>query len=69
MRGMIVSGDEPPREADYDEVNSRLNEGLQNCRSMVANYRHLLAVNDTAAANDDKVPDGADDTKDAPPSD
>jgi hypothetical protein len=53
---MSVSGDELPREADYDEVNSRLNQGLQNCRSMIANYRHLLAVSDAAAANDDEAP-------------
>jgi len=64
---MIVSGNEPPREADYDELNSRLNEGLQNCRSMVANYRHLLAVNDAAAANDDEVPDRAEHREDIPP--
>jgi hypothetical protein len=64
---MNVSGDEPPREADYDELNSRLNEGLQNCRSMVANYRNLLAVNDASAANDDEVPDQAEERQDTPP--
>ena len=66
---MDVSGDEPPRDADVDEVNSRLNEGLRNCRSVVANYRNLLAVNDAAAANDDEDPDRAELREDIPPPD
>jgi hypothetical protein len=63
---MSVFGDDIPREADYDEVNSRLNQGLQNCRSMIANYRHLLAVSDAAAANDDEVPN-SEGREDIPP--
>ena len=63
---MSVFGDDIPREADYDEVHSRLNQGLQNCRSMIANYRHLLAVSDAAAANDDEVPN-SEGREDIPP--
>ena len=54
----IVSGDNDPREASYDEVNTRLNEGLETCRSVVANYRMLLTSHDEDAANDDN-PDEA----------
>ena len=38
-----MSDDQLPRDADFDELNSTLNEGLKTCRSMVANYRSLLA--------------------------
>lgn len=48
-----MSGEEEPREADYQEVNLRLNQGLQTCRSVVANYRTLLTSHDADAANDD----------------
>jgi hypothetical protein len=50
-----VSGNELPRdEADLDEVNARLTDGLQTCRSVVANYKSLLTTNDATAANDDE---------------
>ena len=42
-----MSGDQLPRdEADLDEVNTRLTDGLQSCRSVVANYKSLLTSND-----------------------
>ena len=31
-----------PRDPDVGKLNSSLNEGLENCRSVVANYRNLL---------------------------
>jgi len=31
-----------PRDPDVGELNSSLNEGLETCRSVVANYRNLL---------------------------
>ena len=50
-----MSGNELPRdEADLDEVNSKLTDGLQSCRSVVANYKSLLTANDAIAANDDE---------------
>ena len=50
-----MSGNELPRdEADLDEVNTRLTDGLQTCRSVVANYKSLLTANDGTAANDDE---------------
>jgi hypothetical protein len=37
-----VSDDANPRDADIDELNARLSDGLKACRSMVANYKALL---------------------------
>lgn len=45
--------DLPRADADLEEVNARLNDGLQCCRSVLANYKSLLAANDPGAANDD----------------
>jgi hypothetical protein len=38
-----VPHDQLPPEADFDQINSSLNDGLKTCRAMVANYRSLLA--------------------------
>jgi len=32
-----------PREAELDHVNSRLSKGLKACRTIVSNYRALIA--------------------------
>ena len=48
-----------PRDADLGKLNSSLNEGIENCRSVVANYRNLL--------KGDKGKD--DETKDTPKTD
>lgn len=32
-----------PNDSNFDEANSRLNDGLRSCRSVVSNYRALLA--------------------------
>jgi hypothetical protein len=49
-----VQGNQLPRdETDLGEVNTQLAEGLQSCRSLIANYKTLLSANDGAAANDD----------------
>jgi hypothetical protein len=37
-----VPDDKRPPDADVDQVNSSLNEGIETCRSVVANYRNLL---------------------------
>jgi hypothetical protein len=42
-----VPGDELPSDADVDKVNSSLGEGLEICRSMIANYRTLLSGEQT----------------------
>ena len=48
----------PPEEADVEEVNSQLSEGLQTCRSVVANYRTLLSgVDDRGSSNDNEPPE------------
>ena len=43
----------PPEEGDLNEVNLQLDQGLQTCRSVVANYRLLLSGNDTHPADND----------------
>jgi hypothetical protein len=63
-----VSDDKlPPDEADVEQVNSELNEGLQTCRSVIANYRTLLSPADLGTAgndNDSEPGDGAPDVDD-----
>ena len=49
----------PPEEADVNEVNSQLNDGLRTCRSVVSNYRTLLAGIDTRPSSNDNAPDEA----------
>lgn len=62
-----MSGDQLPRdEADLDEVNTRLTDGLQSCRSVVANYKSLLTANDGTAANDDESLPVAESTEERP---
>jgi hypothetical protein len=47
----------PPEEADVEEVNAQLSEGLQTCRSVVANYRTLLSGVDHRVSSNDNEPD------------
>ena len=57
----------PPDEADVEQVNSELNEGLQTCRSVVANYRTLLSPAGPGTAgndNDSEAGDGPPDVDD-----
>ncbi len=35
--------DELPQDADFDQVNSSLNQSLKTCRSMITNYRAFLS--------------------------
>ena len=43
----------PPEKADVNEVSSQLQDGIQSCRSVVANYRTLLSGADRAASSND----------------
>lgn len=53
-----MSRDElPPEEADVNEVNSQLDEGLESCRSVVSNYRALLSGIDARASSNDNEPE------------
>jgi hypothetical protein len=53
--------DEPARNADLDELNSSLNEGLKSCHAVISNYRALLAADQRAvASNTDAKPDEKD---------
>ena len=36
--------EEPPHGSEIDEVSARLNDALKSCRSVVANYKALLAT-------------------------
>ena len=47
----------PPNGADVNEVNSQLQDGIQSCRSVVANYRTLLSGADHEASSNDNEPD------------
>jgi hypothetical protein len=38
-----VSNEEAPPEADPDEANARLLEGLKSCRAVVDRYRSMIA--------------------------
>ena len=49
----------PPEEADLNDVSSKLSEGLQACRSVLANYRQLLSSNDDASSNDNSPGDAS----------
>ena len=39
-----MTGKTPPRDADIEQVNHGLSEGLKSCRSVVANYKALLSA-------------------------
>jgi hypothetical protein len=43
VRGSEVSGLNEPRDAHFEEANSQLVAGLKSCRSVVDNYRAMLA--------------------------
>jgi hypothetical protein len=58
-----VPGGDAPREADLDEANWKLSEGLKVCRSVIDNYRSMLS-GDVAPTNDQGaaqlgIPDGS----------
>jgi hypothetical protein len=38
----IVPDQTKPSEADVDTLSERLQDGIQSCRSVIANYRSLL---------------------------
>lgn len=46
----------PPKGADVNEVNSQLQDGIQSCRSVVANYRTLLFGADHETSSNDNEP-------------
>jgi hypothetical protein len=58
-----MPSEELPRDADLDELNSKLNEGLKACRSMVENYRAMLTpeqIPTVAEPNDGVVSESGD---------
>jgi len=54
---LFVSQVNEPFEGEFEAANSRLNEGLKTCRSVVDNYKALLSADQgvpaQAADNDD----------------
>ena len=44
-----VPDEDSPREPEIDEVNARLNDAIKSCRSVVANYKALLAADQSHA--------------------
>ena len=54
--------DDPPHDAEIDEVSARLNDALKSCRSVVANYKALLAPDQNRAKPAGSgMPDSAED--------
>lgn len=41
-----------PSDAELDELNTRLNQGLEMCRSVIENYRAMLGAEPHPPAND-----------------
>lgn len=46
-----MSGGEDPRKADIEQANSQLEQGLKSCRSVIANYKVILAGERAANLN------------------
>ncbi|HKH28158.1 MAG TPA: hypothetical protein VKA61_07450 [Sphingomicrobium sp.] len=52
-----MSGIKDPRDADFEEANSQLVAGLKSCRSVVENYRAMLAPEQAAPNTDGAIGD------------
>jgi hypothetical protein len=52
-----VSGSELPSEKEIEEAHSRLAEGLKSCRSVVANYKAMIAKDSDEGAQPDQEPE------------
>jgi hypothetical protein len=52
-----VSVIKDPRDADFEEANSQLAAGLKSCRSVVENYRAMLAPEQDAPTTDGAIGD------------
>ena len=52
----MSNGELPPHEANVSEVSSQLQDGIQSCRSVVANYRSLLSGAEHAFSSNDNDP-------------
>ena len=46
-----------PREADSNEISSRLIAGLKSCKSVVENYRAMLSGNEIEEASNSNAPE------------
>ena len=65
----MPSGNDP-REPDFEQANSQLNEGLKSCRAVVNNYRAMLAGDHGGAddvPSDESDSEGGDDKPDQTP--
>ena len=47
-----------PRENEFERESSRLNEGLKTCRTVMDNYRAMIAGDQPRADNDDNEMSG-----------
>ena len=54
-RGKHLSGMNDPFETDVEEANSRLTEGLKACRSIVSNYRAMIAGDQTSEPGESEI--------------
>jgi hypothetical protein len=53
-----VPGGNDPREADVEQANNELNEGLKSCRAVVDNYRAMLSGEGSDAPPADEAESG-----------
>jgi hypothetical protein len=52
-----VSETKTPRDADANEISSRLIAGLKSCKSVVENYRAMLSGNEIEEASNSNAPE------------
>lgn len=52
-----MSGSELPSEKEIEEAHSRLVEGLKSCRTVVANYKAMIANDPDEGAQPDEEPE------------
>lgn len=44
---------EDPREREFEQESSRLNEGLKNCRAVMDNYRAIMFAGQGSASDEE----------------
>jgi hypothetical protein len=59
-----MSNGEDPGDTEFEQASSQLDQGLKSCRSVLNNYRAILA--DDHADNDNKGSPESDTSSDAP---
>ncbi|HEX5237812.1 MAG TPA: hypothetical protein VFW39_05040 [Sphingomicrobium sp.] len=61
-----MADEDAPQDAEIDEVSARLNDALKSCRSVIANYKALLAAEQKSPEADEEPGSVADQLGDPP---